>query len=59
MDCTHVGWHKCPVDWTNLMTGASGKPTIAFKVVVNHNRCDHQYVPYILFVYILSVLYIP
>jgi hypothetical protein len=38
MDCTHVGWHKCPVDWTNLMTGASGKPSIAFQVVVDHNR---------------------
>jgi hypothetical protein len=38
MDCTHISWHKCPVQWTNLMTGASGKPTISFQVVVDHNR---------------------
>jgi hypothetical protein len=38
MDCTHVGWHKCPKEWTNIMTGASGKPTLSFQVLVDHNR---------------------
>jgi hypothetical protein len=38
IDCTHIGWHKCPAVWTNIMTGGSGKPTLSFQVVVDHNR---------------------
>ncbi len=42
MDCTHVNWDMCPVKLAHLCTGKSGKPTLAFEVVVDHSRRIHQ-----------------
>jgi hypothetical protein len=38
IDCTHLWWNKCPSYWQNYCIGKEGYPTLAFLVVVDHNR---------------------
>jgi hypothetical protein len=38
MDCTHVHWNKCPKSWQNFCIGKEGYPTLAFLVIVDHNK---------------------
>jgi hypothetical protein len=38
MDCTHVLWHACPLEYKNMCKGKEGVPTLSFLVIVDHNR---------------------
>ena len=38
MDCTHIKWVLCPSDKKHHATGKEGFPTLAFQVVVDHNK---------------------
>ena len=38
IDCTHVLLNKCPKEYANICTGKEKKPTLAFQVVVSHDR---------------------
>ena len=42
MDVTHLHWNKCPSSIANLCTGKEGFPSIAFEVVVGHNKLIHH-----------------
>lgn len=42
MDCTHVRWERCPVEYTNHCIGKEGYPTLAFQVVVDHTKRIHH-----------------
>ena len=42
MDCTHLYWEKCPVEWSNICTGKELHPTLSFQVVVDHSRRIHH-----------------
>ena len=38
IDCTHVWWDRCPVNGQNDYIGKEGFPTVAYEVIVDHNR---------------------
>ena len=38
IDCTHIGWDRCPEQVFNFMKGKEGYPSFSFQVVVDHNR---------------------
>ena len=38
IDCTHLRWNKYPRKWQNFCIGKEGYPTLAFLVVVDHNK---------------------
>ena len=38
IDCTHILLNKCPKEFVNICTGKEKKPTLAFQVVVSHDR---------------------
>jgi len=38
IDCTHIHWDRVPKDLLPLYVGKEGYPTIAYEVIVDHNR---------------------
>jgi hypothetical protein len=38
IDCVHIQWDKCPVKLHHLCFGKEKYPTLAYEVVVDHNR---------------------
>ena len=38
MDGTHVKWSACPKDLRNYCSGEEGYPTLAWMIIVDHNR---------------------
>ena len=38
VDCTHVGWRRCPYSLANLARGKEDSCTVAFECVVDHRR---------------------
>lgn len=38
LDCTHIYWKRCPREWTNYCTGKEKTTTLAFLVVVDHDK---------------------
>jgi Plant transposon protein len=33
VDCVHIGWDRCPTQYTNVYTGKEGFPSIAYEVI--------------------------
>lgn len=38
IDCVHIGWDKCPTQYTNLYTGKEGFPSIAYEVICTSRK---------------------
>jgi len=38
VDVVHVGWNKCPVQYTNIYKGKEGYPTIAYEVICSSKK---------------------
>lgn len=38
IDVVHIGWELCPKRLTNVCTGKSGYPTLAYEVAVDHRK---------------------
>jgi Plant transposon protein len=36
VDCTHVGWDRCPKQYSHAHTGSKGRPTLSYQAVCNH-----------------------
>jgi hypothetical protein len=41
MNCTHIAWDKCPIEFANLCKGKEKYPSVAFNCVVDHFRFIH------------------
>ena len=37
-DCVHFYWDRCPHNSRHLYLGKEGKPTVAYSMIVDHNR---------------------
>jgi hypothetical protein len=33
VDCVHIGWDRCPVQYKNMYTGKEGFPSVAYEVI--------------------------
>ena len=38
VDCVHIGWDRCPTQYTNVYTGKEGFPSIAYEVICTSRK---------------------